>query len=110
MSINTKNSARGALSSILGTISTTAGAVTNLVDTGNQSIGMLAAYVDTAAAKQRDSHKVERHVSRKILMEEVASAEAERRVEIAKFRATSKQHDELFVAAFKDMEALFAED
>lgn len=102
-------SARGAVSSVFGTITSTAQAVTSLFDTANESVGMAAAYVETAAKKQRDSHKVDLHTSRKVLMERVAMEEAERRVDIQKFRSTSTEHDKLFVEAYTDLEALFAE-
>jgi hypothetical protein len=82
MTIQSKTSARGAISSIFGTVNSTAQTITSVFDTANESVGMLSAYVDVAAKKQRDAHKVDLHTSRKVLMERVAMEEAERRVDI----------------------------
>lgn len=97
---------RLALSSILGTVQTTAATATNLIGAANDGVGMLNKFVSDAAHQQRIDSTVEMHSYKAKAVERMAKETTERAVDIKSFCSTSDFHKDTFVAAHSEYSEL----
>jgi hypothetical protein len=103
---STRASARTAGSSLLGTVTSTANAVTGVVTTLADSVDILHNYVNRHKVMQSDKNLVELKTYRSKLIEDTADELAERR-KVARQKLKDPVYAELHKAAFDEIAALF---
>lgn len=101
-------SARMTLGTVLGTLSTAANTVTNVLDAASASIGMANAYVNNAANQQKKRILKDSSTFDERLIEEHGQETALRQVEIMKFCGQSAQHAKFYNDAAEKMREILA--
>lgn len=98
--MNNISSFRGAIGSVLGTVSNTASAITNLVGATNSGINMLDSFVQTAATKQRMDNALDLSSYETTALNRVGMELANQEMEILVYRKQSTEHDTAFTNAY----------
>lgn len=101
------STARTALSSLFGTVNSTAITLTETVATIGTAVGMANSYITLQAEKQKLDHKVERAVYKNVLIENAAMQEAERKKSILAF-CEDETNAKLFAEAFNQFSDILA--
>ena len=102
-------SIRGTFGALLGTIATTAQAVTQTVDTAAFGVSMLDVSIRKMAAEQLIQTDADMGMMEARILDESAKSEAERAQEIAEYRARSVDHAHYFDEAHARLSKLVAE-
>tara|TARA_R110000787_G_scaffold13410_4_gene42126 strand:+ start:11197 stop:11529 length:333 start_codon:yes stop_codon:yes gene_type:complete len=100
--------ARMIFGSMLGTISSTADAVSALVNSGTGSIDMLNRFVQSAATDQRERHVAHRASFRQTLMRDTKMEIAAGNAVAVRFREESEVNQKLFDEAEKMIDDIFS--
>jgi len=98
---------RMAFGSILGTVTDTAEAVSNLVKTAGLGIGMINDFVADASLDQKDRGKVHRKVFRAALLRDSKLEVAKSNLDVLKFTRESDEHKALYEQAGELLDDVF---
>lgn len=102
------STARMTFGTVLGTVSTSAVAISTIIGTGVKGINMLEKFVDDAADKQIERSLLDMESFRVRLLEEVSQEDTERGIKLEEFMAKSASHRELYELNYKRLEAVLA--
>lgn len=100
-------STRMAFGAIMGTITNTASAVSDLANTVGDSVGMLNKFVESASIDQRERHVVHRTTFREQLIREASMEIAKGDAETLVFCKESEENKQLFENAQSKLLAAF---
>jgi hypothetical protein len=104
------STARMTFGTILGTVSTSAVAISTVIGTGVKGINMLEKFVDDAATKQHKRSLLDMESFQTRLLEEVAQEDAERGLKLDEFMSKSAQHRELYKLNYERLAAVLEAD
>jgi hypothetical protein len=102
------NSAKGAIGSIFGAVNATGTAVTSLLTTAADSVGMLNKYVADASEKQRITSDYDIATFEEKLLDDLSTDEAKRTREIQTFFAEAPENRASWETAHQRIKAAVA--
>lgn len=102
------STARMTFGTVLGTVSTTAVAVSTVIGTGVKGINMLEKFVDDAAEKQTLRSKLDMESFQVRLVEEVAMEDTERGLKLEEFMSKTPKHAELYKSNYERLQKILA--
>jgi hypothetical protein len=100
---------KGALSSVLGMVSTIANTVSSTFDAVGGGATILNGYVAKAQTDQSDAHKIHRKVYRSNLITRAALEQTNLKIEVDTHLQANPQAAEQFASVHKELSDLFAE-